>query len=255
MQQRHKRFIAISSLLIFILACNIGTSAPPTPIPLEVKPEIATAVEKTLRASDLVLATPVYTFTPRVTPLPTFTPTPSLTPTPDIPMVAVSVDTSCRSGPGKNYTYLGALLVGETAQVVGKHTPTHYWIIVNPDGYGDCWLWDQYATVNGNTDRLMEYAVPAVPTPTIPNAPSNFAVASKSCGATMDITIRWTDNSINEDGFKLYQNGGITYIIGYNRISQPLSLSYTPNQVIQLELSAFNVTGESSKQMLEVSCP
>ena len=253
--QRHKRLIAISSILLFTLACNMSTSAPATQVPLEVKPEIMTAVEETLRAGGLSLATPIYTYTPSVTPPPTSTPFPTSTPTPSIPMVSVSVDTSCRSGPGQAYAYLGVLRVGETAQVVGKHSSTGYWIIVNPAGFGDCWLWGQQATVNGSTDHLMEYAQPAIPTPSIPNAPSNFVVTSKNCGATMDIIFSWTDNSSVEDGFKLYQSSGLTHIIGYNRISHNLSLSYLPSQIIRLELSAFNMTGESVRQVVELSCP
>ena len=246
--QRRKRFLIASTLLIFVLACTICTSAPPTPNPLSVDGGIETAVMETLRAGGVMLATPVYTYTPSVTPLPTSTPLPTLTPTPSIPMVSVSTDTSCRSGPGSVYTYLGALLVGETAQVVGKHTATGYWIIVNPDGDGDCWLWGNYASVNGNTDHLMEYAAPAVPTPSIPNAPSNFTVTSKNCGATMDISFSWIDNSSGEDGFSLYQNNVQTHIIGYNRTSHSLSLSYSPNQAIRHELAAFNKTGETAKK-------
>ena len=253
--QRRKIILIISSLLIFVLACNVGTSASPTPNPLSVDGGIETAVIETLRAGGLMQATPIFTETPTLIPPPTFTPEPTLTPTPNIPMASVSVDTSCRSGPGKVYTYLGALLVGEKAQVVGKHTPTNYWIIVNPDWDGDCWLWGEYATVTGGTDRLMEYAVPAVPTPSIPNAPSNFVVSSQNCGAKMDITISWTDNSSAEDGFMLYQNNGLTHIIGYNRTSHFLSLDYTPGQTLRLELASFNVTGESPRQVVEVTCP
>ena len=226
-----------------------------TEIPIEVNPSIATAVEETLRASGLILSTPVFTQTPSMTPPPTLTFTPVYTPTPEIPLVSVSVDTSCRSGPSKVYSYLGALLVGEEAEVVAKNSVANYWIIKNPDGGTDCWISGQYASVSGNTENLPEYTVQEMSTSVVPSAPSNFAVASKNCGATMDITISWTDNSSDEDGFKLYQNGNITHIIGYNRTSHALALSYLPNQSIQLALSAFNVTGESSKQVIDVICP
>jgi len=35
------------------------------------------------------------------------------------PAVQVSVDTNCRSGPGKSYAYLGALVVGDEASIYG----------------------------------------------------------------------------------------------------------------------------------------
>ena len=253
--QRRKIFLLISTALLFILACTLGSSQPATQAPLSVNPGVATSVEQTLRASGVFMATPVYTDTPTLTPLPTLTPTPAFTATPTIPLVSVSVNTNCRSGPGKVYDYLGALMVGERAEVVGKHTPSNYWIIKNPDGIGNCWLWNQYATVSGNTTNLQEYIAPAVPTPTIPAAPSNFAVSNKTCGATMDITFIWTDNSSNEEGFNLYQDGVHTHILAYNQTQQVVSVPFVANQAITFKLSSYNATGESSKETIQVVCP
>ncbi|MEW6093515.1 MAG: SH3 domain-containing protein [Chloroflexota bacterium] len=103
--------------------------------------------------------TPEFTFTPSNTPLPT------LTYTPQVPMVSVSVDTNCRTGPGQPYDIVGVLHVGETAEVVGQAPYGGSWIIKNPDGAGTCWLWDQYATVIGDTQGLPIYDIPPTPTP------------------------------------------------------------------------------------------
>ncbi len=77
--------------------------------------------------------------------------------------VNVSVDTNCRSGPGKVYEYLGVLLVGESAEVIGKKTSYNYWIIDNPTTDEECWLWGKYANVEGDTSTLEEYALPPTP--------------------------------------------------------------------------------------------
>ena len=98
-------------------------------------------------------------------PTSTLTPTITLTPTQEKPMVSVSVDTNCRTGPGKIYDYIGALLVGEMAEVVGQSMDGQYWIIKNPDQNGDCWLWTQYASVNGQTANLPRFTPPPTPTP------------------------------------------------------------------------------------------
>jgi hypothetical protein len=102
------------------------------------------------------------------TPQPSLTPTATitLTPTQDKPMVSVSVDTNCRTGPGKIYDWIGGLLVGEKAEVVGVSTDGQYWIIKNPDQNGECWLWGNYATVTGPTAELPKYTPPPTPTPT-----------------------------------------------------------------------------------------
>jgi hypothetical protein len=98
-------------------------------------------------------------------PVDTPTPTLTLTLTPEAPMVTVSVDTNCRSGPGKIYNYVGALLVGEKAEVVGQSLDGQYWIIKNPDQAGECWLWANYAATTGPVAALPKYTPPPTPTP------------------------------------------------------------------------------------------
>lgn len=107
------------------------------------------------------------------TPTPTITPSPTitLTPTPDKPMVSVSVDTNCRTGPGQPYDIIGALLVGEQAEVVGAATSGGYWIIKNPDRAGECWLWGNYAAVVGQTMGLPKLTPPPTPTPSFTPKP------------------------------------------------------------------------------------
>lgn len=94
--------------------------------------------------------------------------------TPGIPMVSVSVNTNCRTGPGRSYDYRGALLVGETEEIVALSTVPNYWYITNPDQPGDfCYLWGRYAIVVGDTQALPEFTPLPSPTPTITPTPSN----------------------------------------------------------------------------------
>ena len=96
---------------------------------------------------------------------PTLTPPPTHTPTPVVPTIEVSIDTNCRSGPGKVYDMIGALLVGETTEILALGSVPNYWVVDNPDYPGhECWLWGQYATVSGDTSHLPIH--PALPTPT-----------------------------------------------------------------------------------------
>lgn len=108
------------------------------------------------------------TFTPSATPTFTLTPTMTFTPTPDVPMVSVSVDTNCRVGPGQVYDRVGALMVGEEAEVIAKDTLGIYWYIRNPDRPGEfCWLWGNYATTIGNTVSLPVFTPPPTPTASV----------------------------------------------------------------------------------------
>ncbi len=113
---------------------------------------------------ETVAPSPTQTETP--IPTATFTPTITQTATLAVPIVGVSVDTNCRTGPGEVYDYIGALLVGEEAEVVGQSVDGLYWIIQNPDNRGECWLWSNYANVEGPVGDLPLYTPPPTPTPT-----------------------------------------------------------------------------------------
>ena len=100
-------------------------------------------------------------------------PSPVFTATSVAPQVSVSVATNCRTGPGVAYERVGALLVGQVAEVVGRNSTLNYWVIRNPDGTGQlCWLWGQFATVTGNTSTLPEVTPPPLPTPTATSLPT-----------------------------------------------------------------------------------
>jgi hypothetical protein len=101
------------------------------------------------------------TFIPGPPPL---TSTPILTPTPMAPIIEVSLDTNCRLGPGKVYEMVGALLVGETTEILARGSVLNYWVVDNPDYPGhECWLWGKFATVSGDTSQLPIRS--AAPTP------------------------------------------------------------------------------------------
>ena len=114
------------------------------------------------------------------------------TDTPSTPSVTVSSTTNCRTGPSTDYDLLYTLNVGETAEVVGKYSSGNYWVINNPDGGGNCWLWGEYATISGDTDNLPEMIPPPAPvakvhpkkpTPTstaVPASDSNSGSSSDS---------------------------------------------------------------------------
>lgn len=165
--------LAVATLLLPALACNLqGAEIPEGP-----EGEVATAVVLTLEAQSAQTAAAqppteapeptIETPEPEVTPTEALTATPAFTATPAVPMVSVTTNTNCRTGPGAIYDYRGALLVGETAEVVARSSVGDYWYIVNPDNPGEfCWLWGEYAVPVGNTAVLPAFTPPPSPTPT-----------------------------------------------------------------------------------------
>jgi hypothetical protein len=102
---------------------------------------------------------------PTETPSDLPTSTLAFTATSVVPIVQVSVNTNCRTGPGIIYDLVSALLVGQEAEVVARNAEGSYWVIQNPGGSGTCWLWGFYATVAGPTASLPVWDTPPTPTP------------------------------------------------------------------------------------------
>lgn len=208
---RSSRTLAVTGVLLFsTLACNLQGGQ-------EIKPDLAatiTAQAQTLQAPAATGETPIGNAAEGVE-------------------VSVTSVTNCRTGPSQVFDLVMTADAGQSFKVVGKNTPTGYWIITEPSG-GTCWLWGRYAVLSGDPSTLPEYPAPSEPTPratktpkptktpsptdaptsglTSPADPGNFAY-TRTCtgfmdGATPkwreDITFTWDDNSNNEDGFRLY---------------------------------------------------
>jgi len=157
-----RRSAAVAGSLLVVLAagCNLAAS----------QDQIATAVAATVRALELSAPTlPPPSETPQPpTSTPTSTPTPASTSTPPAPRIRVSENTNCRSGPAASYDFLGALRVGQVAEVAARSTVPDYWYIHNPDRPGEfCWLWGEYATLEGDPGALPAYTPAPSPTPSI----------------------------------------------------------------------------------------
>lgn len=142
--------------------------------------------------------TPTWTASP--SPTITLTATPLYTPTALIPQISVSVDTNCRVGPGRVYPRVGALLVGEVADVYGRDPTGRYWYIRNLDAAGYCWVWGEYAALTGPYLYLPVFTPPPTPTPTFTPTPQpDFKLAydgSDSCsGWWLEIRVKNTGSS------------------------------------------------------------
>jgi hypothetical protein len=175
----NKTHLLLMILLLVSLACSVSdiftpdTKAVNTSVAQTV---IAMVTQNTLQAtfSSTLEATP--TFAPELTiftPTQILTATPAFTPTPLIPLISVSVNTNCRSGPGKVYDLEGALLIGEVVEVYGRDPTSNYWYIRNPDSDPEfCWVWGKYATLTGPASLLPAFTPPPTPTATATTTPT-----------------------------------------------------------------------------------
>jgi hypothetical protein len=173
---------ALAAILLAALACSIPTAGPRVQPAGGPDANLTAAVETAFAQAALTMTQVANGNAPPPVPgasaTPSQTPPPSETPTPSVPLVWVSVDTNCRVGPGKVYDYLGALRVGQTAEVVARNPGGDYWYVHNPDRPNEfCWVWGQYATLAGNTSQLPVFTPPPTPTP-----PAAFVFSYKSIG-------------------------------------------------------------------------
>ena len=169
MFKKYSILMSITALLIAALACVLPGAAP---VPAQDPNVVNTSIVQTIGArqtQEILNNPPTATFTitpetPTLTPEPTFSPVPDFTATPSTPQITVSVDTNCRLGPGTLFERVGILLVGETAEIVGREPKGEYWYIRNPDEGADfCWIWGEYATVSGNLLPLLYLSPPPPP--------------------------------------------------------------------------------------------
>jgi hypothetical protein len=150
--------IILTALILTACSAPAGNS--------QAEPTSGPDLALTITAQALLLQAVTQTaLAPTFAPESTQTSTPVMTETPSTVIVRVSADTNCRSGPGVDYDIVGALTIGQQAEVVGISSTTEYWIINNPNGTGTCWLWGEHVTITGDTAALQEYAVPPTVTP------------------------------------------------------------------------------------------
>lgn len=272
-----KKSIQLSLIFaLLVSACTFPTAnSTDEPSPEEIA---QTMVAQTQTAQEAA-ATPTL-------PPPTNTAAPTATVTPSVPTVSVSIATNCRTGPDVAYPLVMVLQPGTSADVVGKYTATNYWIIKTPTD-GTCWLWGEYATLQGDTATLPEMAAPPAPeiaeaeptetpegndgggiglTPVIvvlvPAAPQNFAATAecqylvmgggqKLLTAKTD-TLTWS-SSVTATGYKIYVNGAEQKDLGGGAVSTSFdALDLKPSNY---GIAAYNANGTSQIKTIPVpSC-
>jgi type II secretory pathway pseudopilin PulG len=218
------RAIYRTSLLVFVLLLVVAACALPG-LPLVDPNAQSTSLAQTLAViiaatqqavsaasspTSLPTASATVTFIPGLptqTPVETDTATPAFTSTSLLPMISVSIPTNCRSGPGKIYDQVGALLVGKTVQVYARDPSGMYWYIRNPDSTNEyCWVWGEYATLSGLTSILPIYTPPPTPTATATPLPS----FDSSYSGLVVCTGWWPEIRIKNTGLVTFKSVGIS---------------------------------------------
>lgn len=202
MRQKNTRFLILIVILLLVsVACNLPGQAASqvninTQVQQTVQVELTRAAEGQGTTNDAPFPTeaapetpPTAAVNPTATPEPSFTPTITLTPTPAFPTISVDIDTNCRFGPHVVYEYLGALMVGEVGEIVGRVNGNESWVLINnPDRNGTCWVSTAFGTVQGDMS-----SVPLVEVPPFYDWNGTFTI--------------WLGPALNQETLNLTQNG------------------------------------------------
>ncbi len=140
--------------------------------------------------------------------------------------VTVTTATNCRTGPGQNFKIVYGMPVGQVAKVVAKNSYSGYWIIEIPGQNGQtCWLWGQYATINGDTASLKDVVTPtsAATATKTPTATATFTSAPGAiAGCTNSTAPNYNPAATVDDG-SCVNTGGVP--LG---CTDPLATNYDP---------------------------
>jgi len=206
-------------------------------------------------AEPTATATAVPSSTTTPVPSPTFTSTP-IPP----PMLSVSTQVPCRTGPGELYDLVINLQAGEKAEVVGK--AESFWIVKTAAG-AECWVADQQVAIDGEVSALPIVEPPPTPIPSAPAAPDHFKLLSQICSidhSTKPIMyvnqfrLTWKDMSNNEDGFRVYRDGDLVAEVAANKTDVIDVVTRRNKRVYTYYVTAYNEIGESKSSVEAFSC-
>lgn len=158
LQKKLRITFVLGLIFLFSLACNLpGFSGQPTLDIIAVQQAQNTIVVEMTQTANAAAGTPspVETAEPGTAEVdgtqavPITAPTAAAEPV----FVHVTVDTNCRFGPHLVYDYLGAVMKGESTEVLGKHPEQRWLLVKNPDRENQsCWMTMQYAELDGDLD-------------------------------------------------------------------------------------------------------
>lgn len=248
-------FVAVISLILSILACNL----PGSEQPLSVDEQAATAIAATLLAQaqnggDVpITATPSKTAT--VTSTQTGALTLTITPTFSTPQLTVLQQTNCREGPGQDYEVVFTYLPQKKLTIQGRYDPTNYWLVKSDESPGgQCWLWGEYVEVAGSYWAVPSVTPPATATLAPPPAPSIQNWEYFCSAGQMTITIEWTDKATNETGYRVLRDGQSIAELAANSTTYTESIALLSGESVEYYLQVYGPGGTSNALVGKLTC-
>ncbi len=262
MQLRNAFGLVLAALLL--TGCNLPSAAVPTALSND--QAIATVVAETMQAAQTppsgtapteagspVAATSASAVASpgTVTPTATTTLTPTATSPGDKPVLTITANSNCRSGPGGSYKNITSYTTGTKLDIVAHDTENDYWQVKIPNSQETCWVWGQYTTTSGNVANVPT-AAPATAVPvSVPGRPGNLHYTYECSGGSVSVVLSWNDSSDNEKGFHVYRFDQLIADLPPNSTTYTDSTPVLSGSTLQYNVTAYNDAGESAKRTVQ----
>ncbi|MCW5876812.1 MAG: hypothetical protein KIS85_08010 [Anaerolineales bacterium] len=160
-----------------------------------------------------------------------------------LPLVSVSQNTNCRSGPGSNYALITTIDTSQSVEVLKVYNALNYVVVRNPSGSSDCWLWLQYASPS----NFAEWDLPIATQPPTPAATHTVAAAdtaappaSPTPASPFDWAGAWEVRMMNTANSSTW-TGGMNCVVAGSALTcavsvNPGGLNYTFSGTIAADL-------------------
>jgi hypothetical protein len=239
---------------LLLVACNLQEQTPAPPPTPDVDAMVTQAMA-TLSVTQAASSTPAL-------------PTPTVTVT-ESPKIYFAGDTNCRTGPGVKFTLVATIKEGQTAQLVGQSGQVAssgnnlYWVVTSPTGSGSCWVVRDFATPQGNIDKLTMVTPPPTFTPMpLPEAAIladwNFSCEYTSANdlttSTITVELKWKDMSDYELGYDIYRNDELIASLPANATAYTDITYLTYGQGLTYFINAWNNDGAVRSKDVKAQC-
>lgn len=224
----------------FISSCNLPGAA-------AANPQVSTAAALTVQAA----LNAASNTTPLASPVDTGSTSP--TPTFSKPVASVGDVTNCRTGPGINYERVIQILPNETVDIIGFFPP-NYWIVST--SAGPCWLSGQFATPSGSFAAVPTVTAPPTPEGNTPQRVSfqKWDILCDYQTGSANVTIRWSDKSDDEAGYRVTRNGDIIAELPANSTVFTETITLLSGQTVGYNVIVFNEIGSASSSTVTLNC-
>jgi len=168
--------LVLISILLTATACS-GNATQVAPLEAE---DLQTLVAGTLTAAAVELgqtmtAAVTATFTPTITFTATLPPTQAPTTAPVT--LTTNGNVHCRKGASTTFPSITIIPAGTVVEVIARNPGNDFFYVRAAESEtGACWIWGQYASLNGDSNTLPVFTPVPTPLPTATNTPPPTAV-------------------------------------------------------------------------------